>query len=109
MTRTVSLPNLKVMMNLPTTIGSIPVSDFTDGLKIVSSDLTRIVFDIRNHDYLNSTELTILDVLKISSVVGVPGTGIAATLLPYIWDILNQEIKTGGRLTVIDFIKGIST
>lgn len=107
--RLIALPPLKTMMNLPTTIGSIPVSDFSDSLKVVSSDLTRIVFDIRNHDYLDSTELTILDVLKISSVVGVPGVGIAATLLPYIYDILNMEITTKGNLQVIDFIKGIST
>jgi len=102
-----SLPPLKTMLSLPTTIGSVSIYDFTGSLKIVSSDLTRIVFDIRNHDYLDSTELTILDVLKISSVVGVPGVGIAATLLPYIFDILNQEITTG-NLQVIDFIKGIS-
>lgn len=43
-------------------------------------------------------------------MVGVPGTGIAATLLPYIFDILNAEIKSKGHhLDVIDFIKGIST
>jgi len=103
-----SLPPLKTMLSLPTTIGSVSISNFDTALKIVSSDLTRIVFDIRNHDYLDSTELTILDVLKISSVVGVPGVGIAATLLPYIFDILNMEITTKGNLQVIDFIKGIS-
>jgi len=105
----VALPPLKTLLSLPTTIGGIPVSDFTGALGIVSSDLTRIVFDIRAHDYTDSSELAIIDVLKISSVVGVPGTGIAATLLPYVFDVLNGVLAGNGHLQVIDFIKGIST
>ena len=108
-TSTLSIPSLTTLLNLPTAVGNVSVSTLSTVLSTTSTDLTRLTIDIKQRDWVDTAELTFTDSLKIASDFGVPGVGIVATFIPYVFDILNMEILGHGHVTMKMFEDAILT
>jgi len=70
---------------LPTTINAASLGILAQALNIAVADLPRMIDDFKNKKFGDLTTVGVEDVLIISSMYGVPGTSIAATLAPYVF------------------------
>jgi hypothetical protein len=98
-----SLPSLATVLNLPAAIGGVSTAELLWVLEQGYRDLPQIIEMLRNAP-VSAAELTAEDALELASLVGVPGSALAATLAPYLFDFLNAEISSGGVVTVQSFV-----
>ena len=104
-TQTLNLPALSVVLNIPASIGGVSVSTLATVFSRAGGDIGRLISDLRAHQWRDAAELTIVDGVFIAGVAGVPGASIAATLVPYVFDLMNAEIDARGRPSLSTFIQ----
>jgi hypothetical protein len=103
-TKSLNLPSLAVVLSLPSTIGGVATGTLANMFSRAATDIKRLIVDIKAHRWRDAAELTIDDGLYIAGLAGVPGASIAATLVPYIFDLANAEIDSRGRVSVAQFV-----
>jgi len=99
-----SLPSLVSVLNLPATIGGVSSSALLTVLEQGLKDIPKIIDELRTAGFLPADELAVDDALALAGIVGVPGVTLASTIVPYLFDLLNAEISSGGRVTVQAFV-----
>ena len=103
-TSTFSLPPLATVLKLPTTLDGVSVSVLASVVSKGSSDLSKLILDLKDHQWRDAAELTADDALYAAGVVGVPGAAVAATIVPYIFDSINVAVDSHGKVTAAQFI-----
>jgi hypothetical protein len=73
-----------------------------------AADIQRLIVDIKAHHWRDAAELSVDDGLYIAGLAGVPGASIAATLVPYIFDLANAEIDGRGHVSVARFVEQLA-
>ena len=103
------LPSLKTILNVPNSVkvGTVSALEMEATYMVAHNDMGKLIQLVKQHNYLDATELTIQDALKVSAIFGVPGTGVAATVAPYLFDILNAELRGQGRINKSVFIDAL--
>jgi hypothetical protein len=107
-TNILNLPSLAVVLNLPATIGGVATGTLASVFSRAATDIQRLIIDVQAHHWRDAAELTVDDGLYIAGLAGVPGASIAATLVPYIFDLANAEIDGRGHVSVAQFVKQIA-
>jgi hypothetical protein len=104
-----TLPPVKSVLGIDSSsIPSVSLSQVTGLLKIASGDIGKMIDYINTQDWKDAGELGIEEVLEVASLAGVPGVGIAATLAPYLFDMLNAGILGHGSVSPQMFIDGMA-
>jgi hypothetical protein len=99
-----SLPSLATVLKLPTSVGGVSVSTLSSVLMKGSNDLTKLIDELKAHDWRDAAELFADDGLFVAGQFGVPGAALAATLAPIAFDAINAEVDGHGRPTVQQFV-----
>ncbi len=108
LTASLSLPPLQSVLDLPTTIGSVPVATLASAFSKAGADISKLIIDVKAHHWRDAAELGVDDGLYIAGLAGVPGASVAATLVPYLFDLVNAEVDGRGKVSVDDFVRELA-
>lgn len=73
-------------------------SSVESGLGTLHGFIGSLVAAIKSKNYEETAELSIDEALSIAGDLGLPYAGLAASLLPLIWPLINKEIASFGQL-----------
>jgi hypothetical protein len=101
----VGLPGAKILLSLNVK-GSISDAELLSIFRKAYVDTSLFIAYVKRHDWQDAIELGISDAVALGGILGVPGMNVAATLLPYVWDLTNSAISHSGRISVQALVEG---